>query len=105
MLLIATRQCSGYLAGGIRALGNLGEEIVVRAGRLEPVNQQFQPRGFATLGGQAVEHPAQTPYLLEGLRAEEQLLVTRGRTVDVDRRVKTALGQAPVELELHVAGA
>ena len=42
--LSRSREFTGKSAGGIRALGDLGQELVVRAGRLELVDQQLESR-------------------------------------------------------------
>src|SRR2546430_17251841 len=89
------------LRPGRGRLGDLGEELVVALGRADLVDEQLE--ALALLEG--VQHPAQLPDLLELVAVEEQLLVTRARRLDVDRRVNPPLRQAPVEPELHVPGA
>src|SRR5579875_748717 len=91
--------------GGRRVLGDLGQELVVATGGLDLLDEQLQARRRVAVAGQGVEHPAQLPDLLELVAVEEQLLVAGGRAVDLDGRVDAALGQPPVEAQLHVAGA
>src|SRR5580698_8433420 len=87
------------------ALGDLGQELVVALGAPDLVHEQLEPGGSAPVGGQRVEHSAQLPDLLELPPVEEELLVTGGTGVDVDRRVQTSLGQTAIEAQLHVARA
>src|SRR6266516_7550753 len=89
------------LRPGCGRLGDLGEELVVALGGADLVDEQLE--ALALLEG--VQHPAELPHLLELVAVEEQLLVTRARRLDVDRRVDPPLRQAPVEPELHVPGA
>ena len=90
---------------GARPLGDLGQELVVAAGRLDLVHQQLQAGGVLAVGGQGVQDPAQLPDLLELAPLEQELLVAGGAGVDVDGRVEPALREPAVEPQLHVAGA
>src|SRR5581483_908010 len=85
---------------GSRGLGDLGQELVVRPGRLDLVLQELEAGGGVAFGTEGVQHPAQLPDLLQLGAVEEELLVPGRTGVDVDRRVDAALGQLAVEAQL-----
>ena len=63
-----------------RLLGDLGEELVVGAERLEAVDEQLEAGRGVAVGGEAGQHPAQLPDLLQLLAVEQQLLVAGAST-------------------------
>src|ERR1700684_3670878 len=69
---------------GGRALGDLGQELVVALGRPDLVHEEFQAGGGVAVGSQGVQDPTQLPHLLQLAPLEEELLVTGGTGVDVD---------------------
>src|ERR1700685_4408527 len=54
----------GWRSGG-RALGDLGQELVVALGGTDLVHQELESGGGAAFVGQRVQHPAELPHLLE----------------------------------------
>src|ERR1700751_551655 len=77
------------------------EEFPVRLGVLHLVEQEFD-RGKLIHG---VQELAQDPHLGELALIGDQLFLAGAGTVDVDRREHALLGDAPVEVDLAVAGA
>src|SRR5690242_9989188 len=76
------------------------EEFAVRLGVLHLVEQEFNGRELI----HGVQELAQNPHLRELALVGNELLLTRAGAVDVDRRENTLLGDAPVEMDLAVAG-
>src|SRR5215813_511808 len=56
-------------------LGDLGQELVIGAERLQPVDQQLEAGGSRPTFSQPGQDPAQLPHHLELLAVEEELLV------------------------------
>src|SRR5699024_7720678 len=75
---------------------DLGEELVVRLGLAQPVDEELD----ALLGVEGREDAAQLPHDLQLLLREEDLLTPGAGGVDVDRGEDPAVRQPPVELEL-----
>src|SRR4029079_2587605 len=84
-----------------RGLGDLAQELLVRLGRADLVDQQLERRTRV----QGVEHAAQAPDQRQLLGRHEPLLLARPRGLDVDGGEDALLGQLPVEAQLLVPGA
>src|SRR4051794_10352401 len=105
-MALSEKKWSGKCTGASRQLrralhawllGDLGQELVVGAERLQPVDQQLEPWGGVAVGGEPAQHTPQLPHHLQLLAVEQELLVPGARSVDVDRRVDAALCQLAVE--------
>ena len=77
------------------------EELVVRFGRADLVEQELHRLEVV----HRVEEFAQHPDLLQDFGLDQQFLAAGAGAVDVDRREDPLLVHAPVEMDLHVAGA
>jgi hypothetical protein len=60
---------------------------------------------IASTWRQRVEHLAQHPDAVEVLLRDEQLFLPRAALLDVDGREHAPVGELPIEVDLHVAGA
>src|SRR5262245_12807087 len=78
-----------------------GEELGVRARLRQLVDQQFH----CFDGRQRVEHLAQHPDAVEIVFRDEQLFLPRAALEDFDGREHALVGELPVEMDFHVAGA
>src|SRR5437867_10380000 len=81
---LAYSACCWFLAGSVarRGLRDVLQELLVRLGRSELVDQQLQ--GRARLEG--VEHAPQSDHERQLLGREQELFLPRARGIDVDRR-------------------
>src|SRR3989440_6441285 len=101
------REPGGLAAAGLirllarGRLGDLHQELDVRPGLLEPVEQEVQ----RLLGIQRVQHLAQLEHDRQLVGREQDLFLTGTGRVDVDRREHPLVGDLPVQLQLGVAGA
>src|SRR5262245_37050479 len=99
-LLVLQRKASVPLTRPCSALHRV-EEVRVGLGIAHLVDQELG-------SGQLVhrmQQLAQDPDLLQLIRLRDELLAARARAVDVERRVDTLLRDAPVEMNLAIAGA
>src|SRR3972149_1842195 len=90
----------------LRLLLEGGEElgVVVRAG--EAIEQALRGLGgVGRVGGEHGGHAPDEPDVAQRLRVEEQLLAAGAAAGDVDGGEDAPLGEAAVEVQLHVAGA
>src|SRR5689334_11862488 len=67
-------------------LRELGEELLVGREALHALDEQLEAARRAAVGGQTSQRPPQLADRGEGLRVEEELLVSSRRRLDVDRR-------------------
>src|SRR6266508_5719644 len=93
--------CQLALGVGLHRLRDGGEELLVRLGLAEPLQQELG--AFDLTHGR--EHLAQEDDLLHDLGRQQHLLAARARRWDVDRRERAALLELAVEDHLGVAGA
>src|SRR5690606_25313236 len=77
------------------------QELHVGLGLGQPVDDQFGGFGSVHVVGELADGPDEAQFFL----AEEQLLPAGAGALDVDGGEDAALGQAPVQVQLHVAGA
>src|SRR5499426_1433967 len=94
-----TRKTPGR-APGLAHRMHRGQELLVRLGELELVQQELHPLDRVELG----ERLAKEPDLLQLVLLEEQLFLPRARLLDVDGREAPLVHQPAVEMDLHVAG-
>src|SRR5258708_14885186 len=77
------------------------EELAVRLGGLQLVDQEFGRLELVHREQQLPQHP----HLLQDRRLDQQLLAPRARAVHVDGGVDALLVHPPVGVDLHLAGA
>src|ERR1700722_19829806 len=87
--------------GAQGGLLDLEQELGVAAGLAQLLHEQFE----RLLRLKGVQHAAELPDDLELVRREQDLFLTRGRGVHVDRGEEPLVGQLAAQPQLHVAGA
>src|SRR5439155_20335116 len=84
-----------------RSFGDLPQELLVRLGLADLVDEQLQAgRRF-----EGMEHAAKPPRQRQLFGRHEPLFLSSPRGLDVDGREHPLLGQAPVQSDLPVPGA
>src|SRR4051812_38475197 len=90
-------------------LGDLAQELGVVGGGAELLDEQLDALAaravVAPVGVECGEYPTELPHVLKLEPVKQQLLVPCSRSEHVDRREYPAVGEAPVESQLHVPGA
>src|SRR5439155_17248811 len=95
------RRSTRNSTGRARSLVHRVEELLVRLGAPDLVVQEFHRLDRVQLG----EELAQDPDAVEHVARQQQLLLPRPRARRVHGREHALVHQAPVEVDLHVAGA